>query len=431
MTNKFLIAIMAVGLSFGANAQDNMSPAPAYKGTTIIKNGNVHTGTGVILSNTSIKVENGKITGIGQNISAGANDKMIDATGKEVYPGLILSNTAMGLREIVSAVRGSNDYNEIGDINPNVRAISAYNANSKITNVVRTNGVLLAQIVPEGNLITGTSSVVQLDAWSFEDAVYNMDQGLHIRMPSLLVRRSRNPTPGTENPLKRSYERIEEIKTFLREAKAYQKETRHEKTNLKFEAVEGIFNGTQTMYVHCNLVKEMLVAIDFAKEFKCKLVLVGASESYQIAPLLRANNVSVILEQVHRLPTADDDDVDQPFKTPAMLQAAGVDFCLTDTDDKHFGRNLPFNAGTAVAYGLTKEQALSAITINAAKILNIDNRTGSIEIGKDANIIVSTGDILDMRTNNVTDAMIQGRILNLDDKQKQLNKKYSDKYARQ
>ena len=429
MKNKIIIALVALCISMGATAQDNMSIAPAYKGTTIIKNGNVHTGTGEVLSNTSIKVENGKITAIGQNITASADSRTIDATGKEVYPGLILTNSAMGLREIVSAVRGSNDYSEIGELNPNVRAIAAYNANSKITNTVRGNGVLLAQIVPDGSLIAGSSSVVHLDAWDFEDAAYKMDEGLHVRMPSLLVRRSRNPIPPTENPLKRSYERIEQIKSFLREAKAYQQEAKHEKTNLKFDAVKGLFNGTQAMYVHCELVKEMLIAIDFAKEFGCKLVLVGASESYQIASLLKANNVSVILEQVHRLPTAEDDDVDQPYKTPAALQAAGVTYCLTDIDDKHFGRNLAFNAGTAVAYGLTKEQALSAITINAAKIMGIDNRTGSIEVGKDANIVISTGDILDMRTNNVTDAMIQGRILNLDDKQKQLYKKYSDKYA--
>ncbi len=431
MIKKYITAILALAFSSSLLAQDNMSASPAFKGTTIIKNGNVHTGTGSVMANTSIKIENGKITAIGQNINASTDAKIIDATGKEVYPGLILANSTIGLREVVSGVKGSNDYSEIGDLNPNVRAISAYNANSKITNTVRDNGVLLAQIVPEGSLIAGSSSVVQLDAWDYEDAGYKVDEGIHIRMPSLLVRRGRNAPTNNENPLKRSYDNIENIKAFLRTAKTYQQEAKHDKMNLKFEGVKGLFDGSQTLYIHCELVKEMLVAIDFAKEFGCKLVLVGASESFQIAPLLKSNNISVILEQLHRLPTADDDDVDQPFKTAAALQAAGVTYCITDIDDKHFGRNLPFNAGTAAAYGLTKEQALSAITINAAKILGIDSRTGSIEIGKDANIVISTGDILDMRTNDITTALIQGRSINLDNKQKQLYKKYSDKYAAQ
>ncbi len=429
MKSKLMITLLALGLAYNGVAQDNMSPAAAHTGVTIIKNGNVHTGTGAVLSNTSIKIENGKIVALGTAATETAGSKIIDATGKEVYPGLILTNTTIGLKEIGAAVRGSNDYFEIGEFNPNVRAISAYNTDSKITNTVRNNGALLAQIVPEGSLIAGSSSVVQFDAWDYEDALYRLDEGMHMRLPSLLVRTRRNAAPGAEDPLKRSYEKIEEIKVFLREAKAYHTETKHEKINLKFEGLKGIFDKSQTLYVHCELVKEMLVAIDFSKEFGCKMVLVGASESFQIAPLLKANNIAVVLEQIHRLPTADDDDVDQPFKTPAALQKAGVEFCLTDIDDKHYGKNLPFNAGTSVAYGLTKEQALAAVTINAARILGIADRTGSIEVGKDANIIISSGDILDMRTNNVTDAMIQGRVINLDDKQKQLYKKYKEKYA--
>ena len=158
-------------------------------------------------------------------------------------------------------------------------------------------------------------------------------------------------------------------------------------------------------------------------------MIVGGSESYQIADLLKANNISVILGQEHELPALDDDDVDQPFKTPAALQKAGVLFALNDNDANTRYRNLSYNAGTAATYGLTKEQALEAITLSAAKILGIDDKTGSLEVGKDANIVVSDGDILDMKSSTVTNALIQGRQVSLDNKQKQLYERYKYKYS--
>ena len=180
--------------------------------------------------------------------------------------------------------------------------------------------------------------------------------------------------------------------------------------------------------MHANITKQLLIALDFVKEFNFDVVIVGGSDSWQIADLLKQNNVAVVLGQAHSLPTLDDDDVDQPYKTAAMLQKAGVLFSISDDDGQTRGRNIAFNAGTASTYGLTKEEALQAITLNAAKILGVSDKTGSIEVGKDANIIISDGDILDMRTNNVTDAFIQGRKINLDDKQKQLFERYNEKY---
>jgi imidazolonepropionase-like amidohydrolase len=230
------------------------------------------------------------------------------------------------------------------------------------------------------------------------------------------------------DPVKEGLDQVDRIRTFLKEAKAYNAEATHEETNLKFAAVKGLFNKSQKFYVHANTVKQMLVALDMAKEFGLDMVIVGGSDSWQIADLLKQNNVSVILSQPHSLPTAEDDDVDQPYKTPAMLQKAGVTFAINDDDGQTRGRNLMFNAGTAVTYGLTKEQALQAITLNAAKVLGVDKKTGSIEVGKDANIIISEGDILDMRSSQVIQAFIQGRNINLDDKQKQLNNRYLHKY---
>ena len=222
---------------------------------------------------------------------------------------------------------------------------------------------------------------------------------------------------------------FEKVKSFLREAKAYNSQKNNTASNLKFDAVKGLFDRSQKLFVHCDIVKEMLVAIDFVKEFGFDVTIVGGSESWQMAPLLKQNNLSVILAKLHSVPTSEDDDVDQPFKTPAVLKQAGVLFALTDEDGTTTGRNLMFNAGTAASYGLTKEEALQAITLDAAKILGIADRTGSIETGKDANIIISEGDILDMKSSIVTKAFIQGRDINLDDKHKQLNERYKTKYG--
>ncbi len=193
--------------------------------------------------------------------------------------------------------------------------------------------------------------------------------------------------------------------------------------------MKGLFDKTQTFFVHCELVKEMMIAAEFAKEFGFRTVIIGGTDSWKIADYLKQNNIAVVLNQMHSLPALQDDDVDMPYKTPYLLQQAGVMYCISDADEETRYRNLPFNAGTAAAYGLTKEQALQAITLNAAKILNIDDRTGTLEKGKDANIVVSDGDILDMKTNNVIYAFIQGRQINLDNKQKQLYQKYMAKYG--
>jgi imidazolonepropionase-like amidohydrolase len=173
----------------------------------------------------------------------------------------------------------------------------------------------------------------------------------------------------------------------------------------------------------------MLIAIDFVKEFGFDVVLVGAGESWQVADILKQNNISVILTQEHNLPTLDDDDVDQPYKSATFLQKAGVLYCLNDDDPQNRGRNLPFNAGTAAAYGLGKEEALKAITYNAAKILGIDDRTGTLEVGKDANIVISEGDILDMKSSIITNAFIQGRGISLQSKHTQLFERYKHKYG--
>ncbi|HEY4209457.1 MAG TPA: amidohydrolase family protein [Puia sp.] len=430
--------VLTLAASFAiqvVRAQDDVYPAKDYKGKLYITGGTIHIGNGEVIEGGTIAIDHGKIVQVGQNISvpSGNDVKVIDAKGQQVYPGLILPVTDLGLKEIGNGVRGSNDYEELGDLNPSIRSIVAYNTDSKVINTLKANGILLASVTPQGGTISGSSSVVQLDAWNWEDAAYKMDGAIHVNMPSFIVRPrrfGRRPGgPPPTDPTKEALDKVEEIKTFFREAKAYIQLPAHKETNLKFEAVRGLFSKQQKLFVHGDQVKQMLVAVDFAKEFGFDVVIVGGSESWLIAPLLKANHIAVILNEEHALPTTEDDDVDQPYKTPAELQKAGVLFALNDDHEESRYRNLSFNAGTAAAYGLTKEQALQAITLNSARILGIDDRTGSLEAGKDANIVISGGDILDMRTANIAHCFIQGREVSLDNKQKQLYRRYMQKYG--
>jgi len=283
----------------------------------------------------------------------------------------------------------------------------------------------LANVVPNGGIISGSSSVMQLDGWNWEDAAYKTDIGIHFRMPRLVPYSKENTETDI---LKRAYDQIEDVRNFFRDAKSYFNESSHVQRNIKIESVKGLFDHTQTFFVHCNLVNEMMIAVEFAKEFGFHTVIVGGAESNKITDYLKENNIAVILNEMHNLPIMQDDDVDMYAKLPYQLQQAGVSYCINDFDQMNRGRNIMFNAGVAVGYGLTKEQALQAITLSPAKILGIDKQTGSLEIGKDANVIVSDGDLLDIRTNNVIYAFIQGKQISLDNKQKQLYQRYATKY---
>lgn len=435
---KIFFSIVVGGFSLAAVSQETVLPAPPQKGVMYITNANIHVGNGTVINNGTIQIKDGKIEKVGTDITVPAGSNVTDAKGKQVYPGIILPVSNLGLVEI-SSVRASSDVREIGDMNPNVRSIVAYNTDSKVINTLRSQGILMANIVPQGSFLAGSSSVVQLDAWNYQDAAVKTDGGMHLYMPSLMPRPDFSrfggggggrfgPQANNSDPVKEGLAKIEELKSFFTQAKAYFAEGTHKETNLKFEAVKGLFDRSQKFYVHGNTVRQMLIALDFVKQFNFDVVIVGGSDSWQIADLLKQHNVSVVLSQMHSLPTSEDDDIDQPYKSAAALQKAGVTFSISDDDAQTRGKNILFNAGTAATYGLSKEEAIQAITLNAAKIMGVADKAGSIEVGKDANIVISEGDLLDMRTSKVTDAFIQGREIDLTDKHKLLNDRFNKKY---
>lgn len=421
--------LLCANLAYG---QTSIIPAKAQTRPVTIIGATIHTGNGQVLENAYISFEKGKITGIGDARTVrfdSAASTIISANDKHVYPGFIAPITSLGLVEVEMGAKGTDDQTDVGEINPHIRSIIAYNTDSKVIPTLRSNGILMAQPSPAGGLISGQSSVVVLDAWNWEDASYKNDIGIHLNWPALRTssRLFGQINQTATDPKELQQKELSKLDSYFSEAKAYSELLKPNEQNARFESMKGLFKGDKKLYVNVNTTKDIMMAINFAKKFNMKLVIVGGSESYLVSDLLRENKVPVILIETQTLPDKVEDDVYLPYKLPKLLQDAGVLFSLSGNGYWR-QRNLPFEAGTAAAYGLSKEQALSMITLNTAKILGIDRTAGSLEIGKDATLFISDGDALDMLGNKVETAFIQGRNINLDNLHKQLYKKFSDKY---
>jgi len=427
---RAIVTAFLVGTATWAMAQVP-TPAPAQKKAMVILGGTLHVGDGTVRENVAIGIEGGKITFVQDAATVRLNPNeadIIKAEGKHVYPGFILPNTTLGLTEI-EAVRATNDFREVGGINPNVRSIIAYNTDSKVVPTVRCNGVLTAQITPRGGLMSGLSSIVQLDAWNWEDAAVRIDDGLHINWPSRHNHSGWWAEPGGTTPNDKYNEQVNELRDLMLKAKAYATSQPKEQ-NLRLAACAGLFNGSRRLYVHVGEARSITESILLLKEWGVKVpVVVGGAEAHRVADFLKQHDVPVILRRLHELPVHEDDAYDQPYAMAAQLHKAGVRFCLNYQGDMEAmgARNLPFTAGTAVTFGLPKEEAVKAITLSAAQILGIDDRLGTIATGKDATLFISTGDALDMRTNRVEMALIQGRSLDLTNHQSELYTKFGGK----
>ena len=406
-------------------AQDVPTPGAKQSETITLQGGRLHVGNGTVIEKSTVIFDNGMIIAAGPYTTA-TKGKVIDVTGQDIYPGLIATGTELGLVEI-EAVRATRDVNEVGLINPNVRAAIAYNTDSRTTPTVRFNGILTTQVVPNSGRISGTSSVMQMDAWNWEDALLSED-GVWIDFPNLYSYTGWWAEPGRFEKNKEYDAQINELKSFLLESKAYLQTKNPSPINLKYEAMRGVFSGTENLYIRANGIKEMQASIALCEELMIKPVLVGAYDAYLMADELAKKHIPVILDKCHALPSRTDDDIQQNYKTPAILQKAGVLYCIS-INGSWQQRNLAFEAGTAAAFGLTKEQALEAITANAAKILKLDSKIGTIEVGKKATLLICKGDLLDMRTNQLSAAYIDGRMISLGNKQIDLFKKFADKYG--
>lgn len=423
--NKLFI-LVAICSSSISNAQQ--TPAPKQTEAITIQGAIAHIGNGDVIENCTIVFEDGKITNIGSTVTP--KGQVIDATGKHVYPGFIAPVSTLGLGEI-DAVRPTIDDDEIGEMIPNIRSLIAYNAESQVVESMRPNGVLLAQITPQGGRISGTSSVVQLDAWNWEDAAIKVDDGIHMNWPNSF-RRGRwwLGEPRGYKPNKDYPSDIDQVVSFLVNAKAY-KQTDNQPKNEAFKAMKGLFDGSKKLFIHVDGEKEIIDAVTTAKQQGVKnVVIVGGYEAYKVTAFLKSNKIPILVRRVHTTPEREDDDYDLPYKLPKLLVDAGllVGLQANGRMERMNTRNLPFYAGHLMGQGMNKEQALQLITGNTAKILGIDSTYGTLEKGKSATLFISEGNALDMRTNILTHAFINGRDVSLETHQTKLYKRYMNKY---
>jgi len=418
--------ILAIAMVFTGQAQQ--TPAPKQSQPISIVGATAHIGNTEVIENSVVVFEDGKITYVGTDKSQ-AKGQEIDANGKHVYPGFIAPNATLGLVEI-DAVAATDDEDELGKMLPHVRSLIAYNAESKIVESMRPNGVLMGQITPQGGRISGTSSVVQFDAWNWEDAVIKENDAIHMNWPRGFSR------SGNWSDADRVWEKnkdynseIDEVIAYFNNANAYVPGSKD--TDLEFEAMAGLFDGSKALFIHVEGEKEIRDVISFKTKMNLdRVTIVGGYHAHKVAKDLAANNVSVLVQRTHLNPNFEDDDYDLPYKLPKLLSDAGVLVALEGSGrmERMNSRNLPFYAGTAAAFGVDKEMAVQMITLNTAKILGMEDRIGSLEAGKEATLFISEGDALDMKGNILSKVYIQGRDVSLETHQTELYDRYSNKY---
>ncbi|MDJ0655460.1 MAG: amidohydrolase family protein [Xanthomonadales bacterium] len=407
-------------------------PGKPQSGPIALVGGTIHTGTGETIENGVVAFDAGRITVVGPASGFDAEGhEVVDVSGLRVYPGFVLPDNQIGLEE-VGALRHTIDKQERGELNPSVRSLIAYNTDSELIPTTRFNGVLVAQVSPIGGLVSGLSSVMEMDGWNWEDAALKADDALHVNWPSKKRGRFDWTTFSFNFAPNPDYERqMAEIQSLFLDAKAYGDDPNPAGTNLKLAALQGLFDGSLRLFLDAESSGDLLAGLEFLREIGVQNIVVSGDEILlDIVDYLAAHDIPVIVEGTHNTPPRAHDDIDLPFRLPALLVDAGLTVGLSYPSIMN-ARNLPFAAGTAAAYGLGWEGALEMITLSNARVLGIDDRVGSLEVGKDATLFVSRGDALDMRGNQLEHAFIRGKSVRLNGMQQELYQRYKSKYGEQ
>jgi imidazolonepropionase-like amidohydrolase len=418
------ITLLQTGI---ASAQDLTPKAPPQTEPIALVGATIHTIKGPVIENGALIFQNGIITNVtsAATIRIPSTVRIIDVSGQHIYPGIIAAKTRLGLTEI-SAVRAMQDTNEVGQITPEVRACVSVNPDSTLIPVARTNGVLTALTLPTGGLVPGRASIIQTDGWTWEDMTITPDAALVINWPRIYQPKNRwtgKPNDHNDN------DPIKTLTNLFAAARAYHAST-DTKPDLALEALNPYITqgkNQKPIIANANTVDQITSAVHFANENNLRLIIMGGRDALLCAQLLKENKVPVILQTTHSFPARTDAPFDQAFTRPARFEAAGLTWCLAPSDIDANVRNLPYEAATAVAYGLDQQTAIRSITLAPAQILGLDNQLGSIEPQKAATLIVTDGPLLEIST-NTTLAFINGRQVDLSNKQTKLRDKYLEKY---
>ncbi len=379
-------------------------------------------------------MRDGKIAGVGQNLAAPAGVRIIEGKGMQVYPGMIDSGTTVGISEI-SGVAVTNDVQEVGKFNPELRSSIAVNPDSEHIPVTRANGITTVLALPDGPLISGQASLMHLNGWTTDEMEVKRSTVMHMRMPTVGGGGGRGEgrmmgMRGSVEDQKKAFDKdMLELNDFFEQARRYkQAKAAHRadfKPDLKLEAMQPVIDGVEPVMITAVRERAIRDAIAFGEKQKIKIILCQATEAYKVLDDIKAHNVPVILGPTLALPLEEDDPYDRPATTPAELYKAGIKFSIASFTNE-FSRNLPYQAAAAVAFGLPKEEAMKAITVNAAQILGVANTVGTIEEGKSADLMMVDGDPL-LEQTQVKQLFIKGQDVNLDNKQKRLYEKYKNR----
>jgi imidazolonepropionase-like amidohydrolase len=414
-------------------------PAPAQQGPILFTGATIHPASSASFEGSLLAVK-GRILKLGKKgepLDIPEGTKVIKIEGKHLYPAMIAANTVLGLTEI-QAVRATRDMIEPGAINSNVRAQVAVNPDSELLPVARSNGVLFALSVPKTHgLIAGRSALMRLDGWTWEEMTAKAPVGMHLSWPSVAdpeAARNAKQKKGMEDSRKEGKKRLRMLAEVLEKSRAYDKARAAKdpslKTDLRLEALTAVVRGELPFFVHAQRLPEIIAAVEFCVRQEVRMVLVGGADAWRVAPLLKKHDIPVIVSPVNALPGRRWEDYDTAMRNPSVLQREGVRFCITGpggTMDAPHERNLPYQAARAASFGLPREEALKAVTLYPAQILGVGDRLGSLEVGKDATFIVTSGDPLEIIT-SVVAAYIDGRPVDLSNRQTRLYKKYREKY---
>ncbi len=394
----------------------------------------IHPVNGDVIENGTILFENGKIKELGTGVTLPSGTESIDVAGKHIYPGLINADTRLGLLE-VGSVPGSRDDDELGDMNPNARAEVALNPDSELLSVVRAHGITVANSFPRGGIISGKSAAIMLDGWTWEDMTLKAPVAMHMNWPSMTLNTAWWNTKSEEDQIKARKEALEKIDQFFDDAKAYMTAKAasgknglpNQKVDLRLEAMIPVLKGELPLWIAAGEIKQIQAAIDWAEAKGIKTVIYGGADTWRLAKELNKMNVPVVISSVLDVPSRAWEGYDTGYTLPNKLYQAGVKFCIgyaTFAGEQH---NVRYNAAMAVAHGLPVDEGIKSITIHAAEMLGIDDRVGSLEVGKDATLIVTDGNPLEITT-SVSMEFIEGRLIDLDNKHKRLYRKYTEKY---